>query len=181
MCLEVFVSTRGNLLPNPEIDEINCLFYAIENSIPPAVDTTPDSGNQLPSHCCGYIIVKDGCFTDQGSKYGLFGINSDVEVTIVNKEVEAFDALICICSKWDPDIYAGYEIEMSSWGYVIDRAKYLCFNIAPLLSRVPTQKVRDTVDEDRDDQLTDLDVEVQDEGSRKYYCSSEKINFLLFF
>ncbi|XP_017012504.2 DNA polymerase zeta catalytic subunit isoform X1 [Drosophila takahashii] len=147
--LEVFVSTRGDLQPDPMHDEIRCLFYAIEHSLP---------DENLPSKACGYIMVNNT--QDLLSEGFIHGLDRDIEVKVVASEAEAFEALLALCGRWDADIYAGYEIEMSSWGFVIDRAKHLCFNIAPLLSRVPTQKVRDFVDEDRE-QFTDLDVEMK--------------------
>ncbi|XP_065368468.1 DNA polymerase zeta catalytic subunit [Calliphora vicina] len=154
--LEVFVATRDDLFPNPELDEIRCLFYAIENSIP---NDHMDIEKKLPRKACGYIMVHDS--RDIVAKEGrIHGIDKDIEVTVVQTEVEALEALLGLCSRWDPDIYAGYEIEMSSWGFVIERAKYLCLNIAPLLSRVPTQKMREFVDEDRES-FTDLDVEMK--------------------
>ncbi|KAH8316357.1 hypothetical protein KR067_005684 [Drosophila pandora] len=148
MTLEVFVCTREDLQPDPMFDEIRCLFYAIEHSL----------DDDLPNKTCGYIMVNDAQdFIKEGFVHGL---DKDIEVQVVANEAEAFEALLALCGRWDADIYAGYEIEMSSWGYVIDRAKQMCFNIAPLLSRVPTQKVRDFVDEDRE-QFTDLDVEMK--------------------
>ncbi|KAH8372951.1 hypothetical protein KR009_008781 [Drosophila setifemur] len=149
MTLEVFVSTRAELLPDPMVDEIRCLFYAIEHSLPDA---------SLPKKACGYIMVNSA--QDFVSEGHIHGLDKDIEVQVVGSEAEALEALLALCGRWDADIYAGYEIEMASWGYVIERAKYLCFNIAPLLSRVPTQKVRDFVDEDRE-QFTDLDVEMK--------------------
>lgn len=144
--------TRDELYPNPEIDPIRCLFYAIDNSIPPSAET------KLPIKSCGYIIVND---SDDIMREGrIHGIDKDIEVKVVESELDALQELLALCSQWDPDIYAGYEIEAASWGYVMDRAKYLCINIAQLLSRVPTQKMRDYVDEDKD-QFTDLDVEMK--------------------
>ncbi|BFG04302.1 DNA polymerase zeta catalytic subunit [Drosophila madeirensis] len=153
MTLEVFVSTRGELQPDPMHDEIRCLFYAIEHSLPDA-----DAAGSLPSKACGYIMVNHA--QDLLSEGLIHGLDKDIEVQVVASEAEAMEALLALCARWDADIYAGYEIEMASWGYVIDRAKHLCFNIAPLLSRVPTQEVRDFVDEDRE-QFTDLDVEMK--------------------
>ena len=37
----------------------------------------------------------------------------------------------------DPDMIVGYEIQMLSWGYLIDRAKELDVILCPLLSRIP--------------------------------------------
>ncbi|XP_016928563.2 DNA polymerase zeta catalytic subunit isoform X1 [Drosophila suzukii] len=147
--LEVFVPTRGDLQPDPMYDEMRCLFYAIEHSLP---------DENLPSKACGYIMVNND--QDLLGEGCIHGLDRDIEVQVVASEAEAFEALLALCGRWDADIYAGYEIEMASWGFVIDRAKHLCFNIAPLLSRVPTQKVRDFVDEDRE-QFTDLDVEMK--------------------
>ncbi|XP_037888398.1 DNA polymerase zeta catalytic subunit isoform X1 [Glossina fuscipes] len=156
LTLEVFVSTRGDLFPNPEIDAIRCLFYAIENSIP---SNQQDASNKLPGKACGCIMVKDECDLLERQSFR-HGLDTDIEVTLADNEIEALEALLRLCNRWDPDIYAGYEIEMSSWGFVIERAKYLCVNIAPLLSRVPTQKGRDFIDEDNE-QFTDLDVEMK--------------------
>lgn len=37
--------------------------------------------------------------------------------------------------KWDPDIIAGYEIELLSWGYLIERSYVIGVNIKSLLGR----------------------------------------------
>ena len=38
----------------------------------------------------------------------------------------------------DPDMLIGYEIQMTSWGYLMDRAKQLDIILCPLLSRIPS-------------------------------------------
>ncbi|XP_018800849.1 PREDICTED: DNA polymerase zeta catalytic subunit isoform X1 [Bactrocera latifrons] len=157
--LELFVPTRGNLLPDPVHDEVRCLFYAIEHRSP-ATKTKGD--NLLPQNDCGCIIVKDIESDNAGQDHRMYGTggNDDVTMRFVNTEIEAFEALVELSMRWDPDIYGGYEIETASWGYVLERGKHLGFNIAPLLSRVPTQKVREYVDEDRE-HFTDLDIELK--------------------
>lgn len=126
MALEVFVSTRGDLLPNPHYDPVLCLFYAIENSVP----SECDDGKKLPHQAWGYILVKD---QSNSGHDRLNGFNSGIQKEFVNSEMELFEALVRLCLLWDADIYVGYEIEMSSWGYVIERSKILGMNIAPLL------------------------------------------------
>ena len=37
----------------------------------------------------------------------------------------------------DPDMLIGYEIQMLSWGYLIDRAKELDILLCPQISRIP--------------------------------------------
>ncbi|CAD7014327.1 unnamed protein product [Ceratitis capitata] len=157
--LELFVPTRGNLLPDPAFDEVRCLFYAIEHRSPAGA---AEDAKGLPQNACGCIIVKD---SDDGSAQEdcrMFGTggHDDIGLRFVHTEIEAFEALVELSKHWDPDIYGGYEIETASWGYILERAKQLGFNMAPLLSRVPSQKVREYVDEDRE-HFTDLDIELK--------------------
>lgn len=156
--MELFVPTRGNLLPDPVHDEVRCLFYAIEHRSP---SSQAKGATLLPQNDCGCIIVKGIESDNAGRGYRMYGTggNSDVAMRFVDTEIEAFEALVELSMRWDPDIYGGYEIETASWGYILERGKQLGFNIAPLLSRVPTQKVREYVDEDRE-HFTDLDIEV---------------------
>eukprot|EP00112_Aurelia_sp_Birch-Aquarium-sp1_P026635 Seg958.6 transcript_id=Seg958.6/GoldUCD/mRNA.D3Y31 product="DNA polymerase zeta catalytic subunit" protein_id=Seg958.6/GoldUCD/D3Y31 len=52
----------------------------------------------------------------------------------------------------DPDMIVGYEIQMLSWGYLIDRAKELDINLCPLISRIPgvdkVSRVNDRIEKD---------------------------------
>ncbi|XP_011182997.2 DNA polymerase zeta catalytic subunit [Zeugodacus cucurbitae] len=157
--LELFVPTRGNLLPDPVHDEVRCLFYAIEHRSPA---TQTKGATLLPQNDCGCIIVKDTEGDNAAQNQRMYGTggNNELSMRFVNTEIEAFEALVELSMRWDPDIYGGYEIETASWGYVLERGKHLGFNIAPLLSRVPTQKVREYVDEDRE-HFTDLDIELK--------------------
>lgn len=52
-----------------------------------------------------------------------------------------FTKFLELIEKWDPDIYAGFEIEMGSWGYLIQRGYIIELNIGPLLSRIPSTKI----------------------------------------
>ena len=47
-------------------------------------------------------------------------------------------AVISLVDESDPDILAGYEVEMLSWGYLLQRAAILEMNLCPLVSRVPS-------------------------------------------
>lgn len=44
--------------------------------------------------------------------------------------------------EWNPDIIAGYEIEMASWGYLIERGYVLNLNLLKELSRIPNERLR---------------------------------------
>lgn len=41
------------------------------------------------------------------------------------------------CLRFDPDILVGYEVQMRSWGYLLQRARVLGVNLCQQLSRVP--------------------------------------------
>lgn len=67
-------------------------------------------------------------------------IGKDTHMTYAANEADLLLQLVDLVKKWDPDIFAGYEIEMASWGYVIQRGQAIGVNLMPLLSRVPSQK-----------------------------------------
>lgn len=41
------------------------------------------------------------------------------------------------CLRFDPDILVGYEVQMHSWGYLVQRAAVLGVGLCQQLSRVP--------------------------------------------
>lgn len=50
-------------------------------------------------------------------------------------------AVCCLCSfRSDPDILVGYEVQMHSWGYLLQRAAALGVDLCQQLSRVPGRK-----------------------------------------
>lgn len=71
-------------------------------------------------------------------KPALHGVK--VNGLIVESELKLIEKLIEIIQYWDPDILAGYEIELSSWGYLIARAQTLAINVPSQISRVILKK-----------------------------------------
>lgn len=116
----------------------------------------PD-GHKLPKTSTGFIIIEDNADSNKFIANNRYGV--EARTIIVKSEVELLNELLNLCRCWDPDIFVGYEIEMNSWGYVIDRSKILKLDLAPLLSRIPTQKIWNYIDEERE-QFSDLDIEV---------------------
>lgn len=146
MNMELFAESRGELLPNPEFDPISCIFYSIELSY------SEEQLRNFPKKEFGIFIV------GKGDSF-ISGLPKETSLKRVNSELELFEKFIDFIKIWDPDILAGYEIEMGSWGYLMDRAKYLNLNIAPMLSRVPSQKIYET-DEERE-QFTMMDIDTE--------------------
>lgn len=65
----------------------------------------------------------------------------DASIQLVDCEKDLIMELVKLVRAWDPDIFAGYEIELASWGYIIKRCQMINIDIVPLLSRIPSQKI----------------------------------------
>ncbi|RHZ56018.1 DNA-directed DNA polymerase zeta catalytic subunit REV3 [Aspergillus thermomutatus] len=130
MSLEVHVNTRGVLLPNPEEDEISCIFWCIQSD-----DEDIDVNGYLPGVHVGMIA--------QGSGDGPTSKLSKalrIELEREPTELDLINRLVDIVRYHDPDIITGYEVHNGSWGYLIERArKKYDFDICDELSRVRSQ------------------------------------------
>lgn len=61
----------------------------------------------------------------------------EVEILYCDDEVSALKALVEIVRLEDPDIMLGYEIQMNSWGFLIQRAHHIKnSNLCVELSRI---------------------------------------------
>lgn len=134
MSLEVHVNTRNDLRPDPRFDSVAAIFYSIYNDV-----------GFLQQDDFGVIVVDNPSLKTNsfcGTRASLKNLLSLVpcvkknEVFSVKDENELFQQLISIVRKWDPDILVGYEIQMASWGYLIERAGTLNLNLTSKLSRL---------------------------------------------
>lgn len=130
MSLEVHVNTRGNLAPNPEEDEIACLFWCVQSDD----DSFETNGGQEKTHTGILVIDKTGDVTKNISR------DVPVEVESEPSELDVLTRLTDIIRQYDPDILTGYEVHNSSWGYLIERArvKYQ-LDLCDMLSRMKSQ------------------------------------------
>lgn len=128
LSMEIHICSCGTLNPNPERDSIRAVFYHVSNDVPINFKT--------PSELTGIIAVNDAsCKTPVLDVCGIDGF-----VEYANDETALLRMLVGVVKKWDPDILAGFEIEMLSWGYVLQRASVLGVNLLNELSRIPNQK-----------------------------------------
>jgi DNA polymerase zeta len=68
------------------------------------------------------------------------GIHEDTDIQIVDNEEKLFSKIIELIRNMDPDILIGYEIQNSSWGYLINRGKYQYkLEMVEELSRLPLE------------------------------------------
>ena len=64
----------------------------------------------------------------------------------------------------DPDILVGYEIQLLSWGYLLQRASTLNTNMAVAISRIPTAKTSSHMSAEKDEFGADYASEIHIAG-----------------
>ncbi|XP_018317331.1 DNA polymerase zeta catalytic subunit [Mycetomoellerius zeteki] len=133
LSLEVHAVTRENLLPDPQCDSIAALFYAIYNDAP--TDATTDKQREH-----GAIIINSNSVSERLNK--IHSASARCPILYVTTEQDAFNSLIKLIERHNPDILLGWEVEALSWGYVFQRAFHLGLNNFPLrISRVPHMQI----------------------------------------
>ncbi|PNP49558.1 hypothetical protein THARTR1_09880 [Trichoderma harzianum] len=114
MSLEIHVNTRGNFVPNPEEDEIQCIFWHWKDD-----EAMDNAERELPGSSKSGILVlsRDGVLGSQ--------VRNAVpdEVIQESSELDLLNRMVEIVRFHDPDILTGYEVHGGSWGYLIERAR----------------------------------------------------------
>ncbi len=87
----------------------------------------------IPSTATSNTITNGNDQFLQGSS-----LSPDLNIIYVNNESDLFDELVKLVLRVDPDFLIGYEVEMSSLGYLKDRASYLGINLSNKLGRIVT-------------------------------------------
>ncbi|XP_021512883.1 DNA polymerase zeta catalytic subunit isoform X2 [Meriones unguiculatus] len=155
--VELHARTRRDLQPDPEFDPICALFYCISSDTP-----LPDTEK---TELTGVIVIdKDKTVTHQDIRCqtpllirsGITGL----EVTYAADEKALFQEITNIIKRYDPDILLGYEIQMHSWGYLLQRAAALSVDLCQMISRVPDDKIENRFAAERDDYGSDTMSEI---------------------
>ncbi|XP_065331760.1 DNA polymerase zeta catalytic subunit isoform X2 [Cloeon dipterum] len=123
MHLEVLAASRGKLNPDPEVDPVCAMYFLVH-------------GDRGAYSKMGVIAVR----SDTHATANLLSpeMNKKCQyVEIVPDEFEALSKLVHLVQTENPDILMGYEIEMHSWGYVVQRAARIGLNLPNIVSRVP--------------------------------------------
>jgi DNA polymerase zeta len=130
LSVEVHVITRGQLRPDPAVDPIASIFYSIFNDVP-ITSNEPTSEN-------GMIVNQEMLACARNFK----NCNQKgFHVSMAATEVQLFEKLYQLVLVWNPDIFAGYEIEMNSWGFLLQRAAAIAIDLNKMLSRIPGEKM----------------------------------------
>uniref|UniRef100_H2S107 DNA polymerase zeta catalytic subunit n=1 Tax=Takifugu rubripes TaxID=31033 RepID=H2S107_TAKRU len=153
MGMELHARTRRDLEPDPEFDPICALFYCISSdaSLPDTIGTQLTgaiviNGDHQGPRRAAPLLVRSGV--------------SGLQVTYVTNEKELFQELVTIMRRFDPDILVGYEVQMRSWGYLVQRAAVLGVGLCQQLSRVPGDNSENRFAADQDEYGADTMTEI---------------------
>ncbi|KAI0020627.1 DNA polymerase family B [Xylariomycetidae sp. FL0641] len=130
MSLEIHVNTRGKLVPNPEEDEVQCIFWCSKSDEHFA--TGDDASLAIQS---GIIVLSvDGSLAQSLQRL------TSVDLIEESSELDLMVRIVEIVRTRDPDILTGYEVHGSSWGYLIERARVKYdYNLCDEFSRMKSQ------------------------------------------
>lgn len=128
MSLEVHVNTEGDLVPNPEKDDIQAVFWCLQTDD----DTAEENGGNKQT---GIIVL-----SEDGEMAESIRRQAKAEVSVADTELDLLNQIINIVLEHDPDVLTGYEVHGHSWGYLIERArsKYE-YNLCDEFSRMRSQ------------------------------------------
>ena len=113
MSLEIHVNTRGELVPNPEEDEVSCAFWCIQSDD----EDLEVNGFNGRTHVGVLVLSANGQLGCRIAK------QTAVEVIEESNELDLINRMVDIVRYYDPDILTGYEVHGGSWGYMIERAR----------------------------------------------------------
>ena len=130
MSLEIHVNSRGKLIPNPEEDEVQCVFWTVKSD--EVALTSQDSAGATLSG----IVVSSA----DGLMHRRMQQQTSTEVIEEGSELDLMVRVVEIVRSHDPDVLTGYEVHGSSWGYLIERARLKYeYNLCDEFSRMKTQ------------------------------------------
>lgn len=101
--------SRGDLLPNPEFDRIECIFYAFQEDDVMVTDPAERRASYLT-----------GCFALDSSHLAARRLR-DTSIRSFDTELDLVNAFIDQVQDLDPDILSGWELQNGSWGYLVER------------------------------------------------------------
>ena len=135
---QVHVLTKENLLPNPATDPIGGVAYCVRDD-----DDIARVGEEFYEEEKGMIVVRSlsSDTADEGMVRADF--ISGIQVTIVESEVDLFDAIIrLIRDYYDIDILCSFDVQSFGLGFLCERAVYIQppRDLCRSLSRYPSNE-----------------------------------------
>ncbi|KAI9841878.1 MAG: DNA polymerase zeta [Sclerophora amabilis] len=130
MSLEVHVNTRGKFVPNPEEDEISCVFWSLQSD----EEDLESNGVNDGVHVGILALSAEGGLAQRIARHVAVRVEEEpTELDVINRMVD-------LVRTYDPDILTGYEVHGGSWGYLIERARVKYdYNLCDEFSRMKSQ------------------------------------------
>ncbi|XP_066919058.1 uncharacterized protein [Clytia hemisphaerica] len=128
--VEIFCKTRRNLKPDPQIDPIDAIFYSVCRDVTKVTDDASDQSGVFL-----FDAEHEKGETDVNELFQKTGFVITQQRTF-KQEKDMLLEFAAFIRELDPDIIMGYEVQMMSWGYVIERGAVLDLNMCHLLSRI---------------------------------------------
>ncbi|OAQ98581.1 hypothetical protein LLEC1_01554 [Akanthomyces lecanii] len=130
MSLEVHVNTRAKLVPNPEEDEVQCIFWCCKGD-----EVTYASQSDGDGTISGLLVLGSGSDATKHMRKAC-----KAEVIEEQSELDLLVRLVDVVKELDPDVLTGYEVHGGSWGFLMERARLKYdYNLCDELSRVNAQ------------------------------------------
>lgn len=130
MSLEVHINTRGGFVPNPEEDEVQCLFWCLQSE----EEGLHNNGSTDGTHLGVVVLSEDGEITQRIAR------QVSIDIQEESSELDVMIRMVEIVRNYDPDILTGYEVHGGSWGYLIERARLKYdYNLCDEFSRMKAQ------------------------------------------
>lgn len=158
MSMELHITTRDELRPDPAFDPIEAVFYCVRNDVPETLSkqtqvigiilTDPFRMHDLQQPLSPNILKSPGARSNMSfaqkvrtllHRTGLS--HNDIELNVVDTELELIMTLVELVKLHDPEIMIGYEMERLSWGYVLERSSFLNLRVSLELSRISENKM----------------------------------------
>lgn len=152
LSLELHTSARADQKPDPEFDAIRAIFYCCHN------DTPPNHHFESNRHDVGMIVVDAHQSLLQKTAI------SCLNVKFVHTEDGLLSAIVDLVQRLDADVLVGYEIQRSSWGYLLQRAAQLNIDLCSQLSRLPGGSNENHFSADKDEYGADHMSEIHVAG-----------------
>ena len=125
MSLEIHVNSRGSLLPNPEHDEISCIFWCLQTN-----------DDEVKTNEKGNVVGVLALSTEHNVSRNISRLTA-AKTEEEGSELQLINRMIDIVRNYDPDILTGYEVHNGSWGYMIERARFMYdFDLCDEFSRM---------------------------------------------
>ena len=118
---EIHVNIDSDSLPDPEINLVSAIFYHFDDANL-MFDKIPVTGVLVNRETCNNVHLLKSAV--------------DMKIETFEDEKSMVDRLLFLVEAFDPDILCGYEINASSWGFLVERFRAAYdINLLPLLSR----------------------------------------------